>query len=248
MCKEDARDKVMLCYKAAGIAAVLSLVAFSAQAGSLYEVEGSMKDAYVAPFSFTGFYLGATVGAGSFDGEVSEYDEDATAFGSVQLDSISATGGLQIGFNQQIDNIVVGIEGDFNWTGFDKTREYDNGDYLYSSTWDNFSTIRARLGLAVDRAMVYVTGGVAFVNQESIVSDDITDPDETVESDDLKTAFVGGAGVEVILANNITFKGEYLYVAPEDDYVANADDVDASFDTDAHIARVGINYIFDWGR
>ncbi len=238
----------MLSCKAIGIAAALSLAACSAQAGSLYEGEGSMKDAHVASRSFTGFYIGANVGAGSFDGEVSEYDEVATDFGSVQLDSISATGGFQIGFNQQIDNIVVGIEGDFNWTGFDKTREYDNGDYLYSSTWDNFSTIRARLGLAVDRAMVYVTGGVAFVDQESIVSSDITNPADTVESDALKTAFVGGAGVEVLLGNNITFKGEYLYVAPEDDYVVNGSDVDASFDSDAHIARVGINYIFDWGR
>lgn len=109
-----------------------------------------------APFSWTGFYVGANVGYG---------------WGSTNFDSPDGfVGGFQGGYNYQFGNpFVLGIEGDFAFSGIDGGTF--SADYL--------STIRARAGVAFDRFFLYGTGGIAFTGGSLNVAGFTTDKSQT---------------------------------------------------------------------
>ena len=63
---------------------------------------------------------------------------------------------------------MLGVEGDF--TGVDRWQDFAytsiTGDFLTAhSKWGG--SIRGRLGYAADRALFYLTGGAAFVSNET---------------------------------------------------------------------------------
>src|SRR5271169_3264173 len=64
------------------------------------------------PFSWTGFYLGGNAGAGWNHGNISD---SAGLFSWGANNSTTFVGGGQVGVNYQFSNVVVGIEGDFDW-------------------------------------------------------------------------------------------------------------------------------------
>jgi hypothetical protein len=119
-------------------------------------------------------------------------------------------------------------------------------------TW--FGTLRARAGVAFDRALIYATGGLAFSgaddnNRFGIGSDD-----------DINWGWTVGGGVEYAFTNNLTFKIEGLYVNLDQDdndgYVGTAVSAGGvatdvfvpgagnDNDNDFFIARAGLNFKF----
>jgi outer membrane immunogenic protein len=137
--KEQVMKKVL--YAAV---ATLALSAGATTAAMAADVIAEQPPAPAAPvvvpvFSWTGLYLGANLGYGWADADVS----DKNGF----------VGGGQIGYNYEFDNhLVLGIEGDMDATGM----EFGGNDVDYMITG------RGRLGYAFDRWMVYGTGGVAY--------------------------------------------------------------------------------------
>lgn len=123
----------------------------AANAADVYE-RGSYKDApvaYAPALGWTGFYLGANVGAAFNDNDVEIAGEDD--------DDTVLIGGLHVGYNwQKPSNVVLGIEADVNFA--------DDIDYL--------ATIRGRLGYAAGPTLFYATGGVAFIGFDDAFSDD----------------------------------------------------------------------------
>jgi outer membrane immunogenic protein len=133
-------------------------------------------------FSWAGLYIGLNAG-GAFDNKVTEeptglfFSEFAEAPLLPTSSNQSAfTGGGQVGYNWQFDNLVTGIEGDFNYVGFRDINftvtglpglPFESGSppnvFNYSHRADRFfGTLRARLGYAADRVLFYATGGIAF--------------------------------------------------------------------------------------
>ena len=94
---------------------------------------GSIKDApYVAPFSWTGLYIGANVG-GAWTKTDSAWDPLPTAevFGirgqTYNLDSSGLIGGLHGGYNWQANRSwVLGLEADFSWTDLGRSSRTSN--------------------------------------------------------------------------------------------------------------------------
>jgi outer membrane immunogenic protein len=123
--------------------AALALSAGSATAALAADLTAEQPPAPAAPpvvsvFSWTGVYLGANLGYGWANSDVS--------------DDNGFVGGGQIGYNYEFDNhLVLGVEGDIDATGMEFGG--NDVDYLFSG--------RARLGYAFDRWMLYGTGGVA---------------------------------------------------------------------------------------
>ena len=132
-------------------------------------------------FSWAGLYIGLNAG-GAFDNKVTEEPTGLfSEFAGAPLLSTSSnqsafTGGGQVGYNWQFDNLVTGIEGDFNYVDFRDINFTVTGlpstafgfgsspnVFNYSRSADRFfGTLRARLGYAADRALFYATGGLAF--------------------------------------------------------------------------------------
>ena len=101
---------------------------------------------------------------------------------------------------------------------------------------NGFGTLRARLGYAFDRAMIYGTGGLAFTNTELSLSAG----GASVSDDDWSTGWTLGGGVEWAFMSNWSAKLEYLYVdLGESDTVLGGQ---ADFNT--NIVRAGLNYRF----
>ena len=105
----------------------------------------------------------------------------------------------------------------------------------YHNKIDDLVTVRARAGYAIDRALLYVTGGYAGAE------DKISVPGYS--STDWHSGGVIGAGVEYAFTNNISAKAEYLYAPLGDKTYSNGVN-SAKSDVNLSLVRAGLNYKF----
>ncbi len=107
-------------------------------------------------YDWSGFYGGVNVGLLSLNPHQS-------AANLVQPKSTGVLGGFQAGYNYQYNNLVFGLEGDFDLASNSKKKTCANPTWTCNAGADWMSSIRARAGFAQDRFFVYGTGGVAFL-------------------------------------------------------------------------------------
>jgi outer membrane immunogenic protein len=161
-------------------------------------------------YDWTGFYIGANAGW-SFVNVT-----DTATFTGGLLGGLSASGtgsangavaGAQIGYNYQVNAVVLGMEGDFDWSGVSETATAGIVSQTSKVPW--LATIRARVGFAVDRVLFYGTAGAAFVD----VSDNVTATGfgTLYNASQVDFGWTVGAGVEAAFAQNWTARVEYLY-------------------------------------
>jgi outer membrane immunogenic protein len=192
------------------VSAAASVTGLSAVAADLpARVEPVAPVVYVPTFTWTGFYLGGELGWIRTD---PEYTAGALLLGApfVVSSASSKDGlsyGLLAGYNYQMGNLVFGIEGDFEGWTVGKIRYASiTGDFLTAhSKWGG--SIRGRLGYAADRALFYVTGGAAFVsNETSIPTTGIS-----IGGDGTRLGWTAGAGMDYAITNNWFTGLEYRY-------------------------------------
>jgi opacity protein-like surface antigen len=120
-------------------------------------------------------------------------------------DDTSFIGGLHAGYNFQRGDIVFGVEGDVDFS--------DDINYLAS--------IRARLGVAQDNWLLYITGGVAFIDMDHdfSISDSYGKKFSFSDSDN-ETGWVVGGGFEKKLSPSLSVGLEGLYY----DFGSNSDE------------------------
>jgi outer membrane immunogenic protein len=201
--------------------------------------------AAIAP-TWTGFYVGANVGG--VWGRSDIIDTAGTYFfpnGASRISRSGVIGGVQAGYNWQISNIVLGVEADVSFSSSSQSAASDQTGLpgTHSSRLSALGTVRARAGLAFDRFMPYVTGGLAFAD----LKNSLTDPKFpfTTNRGSTSTGWVVGAGVEYALTQHWTVKAEYLYASFRDrQTVANVGPYNFKFKDSLQIARAGINYKF----
>ena len=165
--------------------------------------------AYVPAFSWTGFYVGGELGWMQSN---PRYTTGALLLGApFAVTSSSDKNGLAYGFlagyNYQVGQLVLGVEGDFQgWTVGEIRYTAVTGDVLTArSKWGG--TIRGRLGYAVDRALLYVTGGAAFVSSET----SIPTTGISIGGGDTRAGWTVGAGLDYAFTNNWFTGVEYRY-------------------------------------
>ena len=226
----------------------------------------------VAPYSWTGFYVGGNVGYswGNTDSTVSAPNLailGITGF-SDSLSPDGIIGGGQIGYNWQANaNWVLGIEADIQASGQKDSDSFSDpfnfiqritGTVSFSHeeklTW--FGTVRGRVGYIFwNNAMLYGTGGLAYGHVDSsltaTVSSNIVNASANFSGSDTKVGWTVGAGIEGPLGNSQkwTWKVEYLYLdLGSVDYSFNGGPTigPVTFSTDVtdNIVRGGINYRF----
>jgi outer membrane immunogenic protein len=176
----------------------------------------------VPVWSWTGFYAGLSAG----------YAFDA---GNTVADLDGWFAGGQIGYNWQHGNWVFGVEADL--FGGDIGESARAFGFAVSSDVNVFGTLRGRIGYAIDRVLLYGTGGFAWARNEISVFG----PGIALSSSETHTGFAVGGGVEWAFAPNWSAKAEYLYLGLGS---ANYFGVVPSGDADFHTFKVGVNYLF----
>ncbi|MBB3809731.1 outer membrane protein [Pseudochelatococcus contaminans] len=200
---------------------------------------------YAAPaFTWTGFYVGVNAGYAWNAND----NNNNTFYGSSSNDG-GFTGGGQIGYNYQINQFVIGAEADINYADL----KNKNNGWAYTGFASNssngiewFGTVRARVGFAIDRALIYATGGFAYGgggNDNNFVYNGVY----YSQSNDTRTGWTVGGGVEYAFTDNITARIEGLYVnlgKENRNYfvpVVNNSRKDNEFG----VVRAGLNYKFN---
>jgi outer membrane immunogenic protein len=185
-----------------------------------------------APYSWTGLYVGGQIGYGwgndpvhttFFSPGIAAVPGEVPIPGvpSVYLnDSVSNSpqgviGGGHIGYNLQINQWVVGLEGTVDGTSISKNA-FDPFTGLTLGTRTGVQgSIRARAGIAWDRFLIYATGGAAFAG----ITNNYTDTLGVITgvpgvSDGISKTRAGwtvGGGLAYAITDNWSVRAEYRY-------------------------------------
>ncbi|MEM0899629.1 MAG: outer membrane protein [Pseudomonadota bacterium] len=211
--------------------------------------------------SWSGFYVGAFAGYG--DGDVDTSDNSSTNLASEGGDLDGFLGGVEIGYDWQVQNFVFGVGldaalSDLEYSGAlvappvtsppGPTSGFDVR--LRATTLVNLT---ARAGfLITPKTLGYVTGGLAYGRTKT----DVFAPAATGGTADFgnddndRFGFVVGAGIEQRVTQNISLDLKYLYTdlgtatyrGDGGGVVAQAFDFDQ--DVDFHQVRIGVKYRF----
>lgn len=199
----------------------------------------------VSAFSWSGAYVGGQVGYGW--GKSRLGDED----GSISVKPDGFLGGLYAGYNFDTGNkIVLGVDGDVTFNN-QKDSISDGDDFLTATVESKLrwsGAVRARAGVAVDRFLPYIAGGVAFGSVKNSVS--LSDGVDSISASASKTltGWTLGGGVDYAATDNLIFRLEYRYT----DYATanfSADNDGFGFDSvrnkfKTNAIRLGVAYKF----
>jgi outer membrane immunogenic protein len=199
--------------------------------------------AYAPPvYNWTGFYIGGNIGGGFADSRWSD------PFGGShnKFTDSGFLGGGQIGYNAQYNWLVLGVEGDFDWTNLKGSGTDSLGNSINTKTeWT--STATGRIGAAFDRLLVYGKGGVAFAHDHSALNDVFGGSASTSQT---RTGWTAGAGLEYALDRNWSAKVEYDYLGFGSQTLNLATPALPTYASNASLnvqeVKAGINYHFNW--
>jgi outer membrane immunogenic protein len=214
-----------------------------------------------APFSWSGFYVGAHFGAawGTVESELPIH--------SFVLPVSSHTvngflGGAQVGVNWQVNSwLVLGAEGQFSWADVDGSTPCLV--LVQCTTQINWiASAAGRIGYTFDRTMLYAKLGVAWADSDYAAT---VGPFSATASD-TRVGLMIGAGVEYAFLSNWSAKIEYNYMDFDSeslgfstnvggchDLVRSAYDkcgsnsITADITQKIHLIKFGLNYRFGGG-
>lgn len=185
-------------------------------------------------FNWTGFYAGLHGG-----------------FGWASSDGIDLQGyflGGQVGYNWQAMGSpwVFGIELDSAWANLGRTDTFAVGAAAVSveTRAHYMGSLRPRIGYSWDRTMLYVTGGLAWVNNR--ISVNATAGGLAAGISDNQTHLGGaiGVGLEHAFAPYLSGKVEYLYTSYGSKTYFSGIGGGINADADSHTLKAGFNYLF----
>jgi len=207
--------------------------------------------------AWTGFYVGGNVGGGFsekkfidnfpvFDGEL---DASPRPAGWV--------GGLQTGYNYQINSLLFGVEGGFTWLGTrSKFSCFTFGAQTCTADPEWLATFTGRIGAVVGPTLFYVKGGPAWIRD---TYSDVASvpagvggvpslPGDLFVAHDIRSGWTAGAGIEYMFMPNWSLRVEYDYAGFQNKSVG-FDDGGGNFFTELikqnlQMATIGVNYHF----
>lgn len=196
-----------------GLAAAVGAAAWSAVAASgALAADLSAASIYkapvAAPFSWTGFFIGAH---GGFAWGI-EGSSQNTGLITSSLDANSAFGGVQLGYNTYLTGKwVVGYVLDLSAGNIAASgSSFAPFAVAASSKIDYFGTARARFGYALDHFLPYITVGTAWIHDsfsEIVAATGV----EAFGRDQFYLGWTAGAGIEYAFDSNWSVFADYQH-------------------------------------
>lgn len=191
----------------------LALASSIAAAADLPARNLPVQQAPLPIFLWTGPFVGAHVGGTWGNTSVTETPVCGGPCGVVTYGhrDNGFVGGVQAGYNYQMGSIVLGVVGDIAGSNYDNkaVNPCCAPDYAgVKKKWEG--SLRARLGFAIDRVMIYGTGGLAFGGFDyTYTNNGGTIPSTTISQ--TRTGWTVGGGVEFAFTYNWSVGVEYRY-------------------------------------
>ena len=180
----------------------------------------------VPVFTWTGLYAGVS------GGYIGARDKMSGSVSNT-LNTDGALFGGDIGYNWQSGPLVFGVETDLAYATAKGSSTI--GTAVQSTKLDAFGTFRGRVGYAVDRALFYVTGGLAYGETR----DRLTTSNSYASASGWRTGWTLGGGIEYAVTPNWTVRAEGLYADLGSQTAGTS-----KFKDTAVVARIGVNYKF----
>lgn len=219
---------------------------FAAQAADLPRRTEAYKAPVVVPapvFNWTGFYIGANIGAGWSRADISGSNGNGLGTNT----DATFIGGGQMGYNWQINNWVLGIEGTLD--GIASNGKTSNNVVIGANTYNGSvsanwtSTLAARLGFAIDNVLIYGKGGGGWVGWDGTVN--WVNNGTSVSGSKSQGGWMAGVGAEWAFSRNWTAKVEYNYLGLNGQGVGTINGVSWQVDNPrVQTFTVGVNYLF----
>lgn len=193
--------------------------------------------------NWAGLYLGAHAGYGRSN-MLGDYDEIGD-HGSFDFDPRGFVGGGQIGYNWQSGAWVYGIEADGTWSGMKNSRIDGDLDSQELRT-TTMASLRARVGVAADNKLLYLTGGLGYVGSKLNVVEGGVPATQSINS----WGPVVGAGTEWRFGSNWSARIEGLtYLVDKrvnmPTLTVDSDANDFLRQRTVSVVRIGLNYHFN---
>lgn len=234
------------------VAAVITGFSASAFAADMPSRKAPAVTPVVAAPIWTGLYVGASAGYGFGKSGQRDQITTYTNFGLADGDykPKGGLGGVGVGYNWQSHNLVYGLEGDLSFAGISGSSSVCGVGavplHLCGTKADAFGTIRGRIGFAMDKTLIYGTGGAAVAR---IRAYDVGFSGDAVVAGQsgsaVRLGWAIGAGVEQKLDAQWSLKAEYLYANfSRASYFTLEGFTPEKVDLSVNILRVGVNYKF----
>ena len=210
-------------------------------------------------FSWSGFYVGAHVGGGwghkDEAGVPFTFAGNAIVLQPVSLDVRGGLAGGQLGFNYQTGIWVFGAEAQASWSNlkgdapcpFTATAGVLNADC--NAKVDALGTFALRLGIALDRVLLYGKGGGAWTNDKYSSTPANTVLPFIFNANETRWGWMAGAGIEFAFTDNWSAKIEYNYMDLGKRSIRFVDSADTVFylvdiRQVVNVVKFGVNYRF----
>lgn len=233
----------------ARVLAGVASIALTATAAYADDVVKSRHKDVPSAYNWAGFYAGVHAGYG-----VGNTDFGNSDFGTLDIQDKGGLGGVQVGYNQQIGNVLLGVEGDFSFAGFkgERSLTFAPVTITQNSKIKWLSTLTGRAGVTNGPWLTYVKGGVAWAQQEYGYLLTVSAPAETIAMSvsERRTGWIVGAGVEYALANRWSVRGEYNFINFADhaftatgiDSLTGPTQTNGHTVQNLHLVKLGLNY------
>jgi len=193
-----------------------------------------------------GFYAGVNVGGGI---SMVRANEGPTPNGETGINGTGFAGGGQVGYNYMLGKMwlgtwFVGLEGDIGYLGIrGRVSEWNDTISSFQADTHWYATARGRIGTTSGPALLYFTGGAAWVN----LTDGFA---ATTLAGDASTRTAGGwtfgGGTEVALDQHWSARFESLYIDVGHEIHNDLPSLvrSADFKDRFMVVRAGLNYQF----
>ncbi len=218
----------------------------------------------IALYDWTGFYAGVHAG----------YGAGMKDWGGINVEVQGGLGGIQGGYNQQIGNVVIGVEVDassgFKGSTFETIAipfSVSNFDARIDSDVRSIVSLATRFGVASDRFLAYGKFGFAWADehhsqwQQSTIQGVAGAQTVNITGQETRVGPMVGFGAEYAFWGNWSVKGEYDYYdfvksarIPQSGTLVSFAGTTTNVATTVaiqqrlHVAKFGVNYHFGPNR
>jgi outer membrane immunogenic protein len=199
---------------------------------------------------WTGLYMGAHIGSARSSGAYDAYTprNSFDGFDLQGLDGSAFIGGIHLGYNWDMGNYIIGLEGSISRMSLSKASKRSNEEGTvpqFNREVDNLFLLTPRIGWEVGNALIYAKAGLAATRVGATHDKD----GDMIASGGTETGWAIGIGAELPIAERWTARIDLTHADfgnTRQDFAGagNNDDIWTTQKLKTQVITVGFNYRF----